>query len=260
MQDRASAAKVHLRVVRALLQREMTTRYGRSAGGYLWAVGEPLGMIAMLSLVFALISRTPALGESFVVFFASGYLSFHFYRSTADVVGGAISFNKPLMKYPAVNAFDAILARFVLQVLTNCLTATLILSGSIHITGENVQLDLGKIAAAVAAAAALGLGIGSMNAVLFQIYPTWQRVWNIANRPLFIISGIFYIPEEMPRIVQEALFYNPVVHVVSAFRSGIYPTYRPILAELTYPLAIALATFFLGLLLLRRFDAAIADN
>ena len=51
------ALRVHLRVVAALLRREMSTRYGRSSVGYLWAVAEPCGMIFALSLAFALMSR-----------------------------------------------------------------------------------------------------------------------------------------------------------------------------------------------------------
>ena len=50
----------NLRVILALMLREMTTRYGKSTGGYIWAFAEPLGMIAILSAVFSMAIRTPA--------------------------------------------------------------------------------------------------------------------------------------------------------------------------------------------------------
>ena len=38
------------RVLFALVMREMTTRFGRSSAGYLWALIEPAAFIALLSL------------------------------------------------------------------------------------------------------------------------------------------------------------------------------------------------------------------
>ena len=56
MQERVTANKSRarlsgLRVVFALIIREMSTTYGRSAGGYIWAILEPVGAIALMSLV-----------------------------------------------------------------------------------------------------------------------------------------------------------------------------------------------------------------
>ncbi len=59
-----------LRVIFALMVREMATRYGRSWGGYFWALAEPVGTIAILSLAFSQFIRTPALGDSFMLFYA----------------------------------------------------------------------------------------------------------------------------------------------------------------------------------------------
>ncbi|WP_311200115.1 hypothetical protein [Phaeobacter inhibens] len=54
-----------LRTVAALVLREMSTRYGRTPGGYLWGILEPLAAILFLSLGFSLVIRTPSLGTSF---------------------------------------------------------------------------------------------------------------------------------------------------------------------------------------------------
>jgi hypothetical protein len=47
------------RTITALILREMATTYGRSPGGYLWAVLEPVAGVALLSLVFSLALRNP---------------------------------------------------------------------------------------------------------------------------------------------------------------------------------------------------------
>ena len=63
-----------LRVLFALMVREMGTTFGRSWGGYFWAIAEPLGGILLLSLAFGLALRTPPLGSSFMLFYATGYI------------------------------------------------------------------------------------------------------------------------------------------------------------------------------------------
>ena len=109
---------VQARVLFALLMREMTTRFGRSAGGYLWALVEPVGFIALLSLAFSQIAHSPPIGRSFPLFYATGYIAFSFYNDIAALTGRAVQVNRPLLNYPAVTALDTVLARFVLQSLT----------------------------------------------------------------------------------------------------------------------------------------------
>ncbi|MCX7288621.1 MAG: hypothetical protein NTW20_13985 [Rhodobacterales bacterium] len=64
------------RSVVALMLREMSTTYGRSPGGYLWVILEPVGGIALLSLVltFGLRVKSPGLGINFPLFYATGVL------------------------------------------------------------------------------------------------------------------------------------------------------------------------------------------
>ena len=54
------------RTVMALMLREMSTTYGRSPGGYLWAVLEPLGGIAMMTLILAVGLRIREIGRAHV--------------------------------------------------------------------------------------------------------------------------------------------------------------------------------------------------
>ena len=42
------------RTVSALMLREMSTRYGRSPGGYAWALLEPVGAIIVMAIGFGL--------------------------------------------------------------------------------------------------------------------------------------------------------------------------------------------------------------
>lgn len=223
--DRVMPSFINIRVIVALMMREMTTRYGRSAGGYIWALLEPIGVIAILSFVFSYVVRSPSLGDSFPLFYASGFLVFMFYSELAAFAASGVSMNRPLLNYPRVTPIDAILARYILQFITLSVASILILSGIIWFQNIHTSYDLMAIIEAICLSALLGLGVGALNTVIFAFIPTYQNVWKIINRPMFLISGIFFIPEDLPPGIREWLLYNPVMHVTSLMRSGFYPTY-----------------------------------
>ena len=106
------------RTVMALMLREMSSTYGRNAAGYLWAVAEPIGGVVLLTVVFSLALRAPSLGDNFALFYASGMLPFSLYNDLANKVGRSIGFSKQLLFYPGVTYADAILARILLNTLT----------------------------------------------------------------------------------------------------------------------------------------------
>lgn len=249
-----------LRTISALMLREMSTRYGRSPGGYAWAVLEPMGAILLLSLGFSLLVNTPSLGNSFILFYATGYLTFNMYQQLSLTVSRSIQFSRPLLFYPAVTWSDAVLARCVLNALTSTMVSGIILVGILALLETRTTIEIGPVLFSLVLAMLLGTGVGVMNCALSGLFPTWDLVWSIATRPLFLASAIFYIYEDMPRTVQAVLWYNPLVHISGVMRSGIYPTYVPEYVSLPFVLATALLTMVLGLLLLHRHNRAILER
>lgn len=241
---------INIRVIVALMMREMTTRYGRSAGGYIWALLEPMGMIAILSIVFSYVVRSPSLGDSFPLFYATGFLPFLFYSELAAFASSAVSMNRPLLNYPRVTPIDAILARYLLQFITLSVASILIIGGIIYVEDIHTIYDFRSILTAIGLASLLGLGVGAVNTVIFAYIPTYQNVWSIINRPMFLISGIFFVIEDMPEAVRNVLWYNPVIHLTGLMRRGFYPTYDAVSASTLYVGGIAVVFISLGLLLI----------
>lgn len=249
-----------LRVIVALMVREMGTRFGRSAGGYLWAVAQPLGGIVLLSVAFSLALRAPPIGSSFMLFYATGIVPFTIFNTMSKGVAAAISSNKGLLIYPVVTALDAVLAKFALSFMTNLLIAVVLYVGIILAADLYVVLDLAMVALAFVLASLLGLGVGTLNCVLFGFFPTWKNVWAVLTRPLFIVSGIFFTYESVPQAFQAVLWWNPLVHVIGVMRAGFYGTYHPAFVSLPYVLGIALATFVIGGYLVRRHTSHLIEQ
>lgn len=248
------------RTIIALILREMSTRYGRSPGGYIWAVVEPMGAILLLSAAFSLVIRTPSLGNNFILFYASGYMTFTMYQQLSVTIARSIMFSRPLLFYPAVSWADAVLARLILNGLTGVMVSTIVFAVIFAFLETRTIIDIGTILLSLSLALLMGAGIGAMNCALLGLYPIWDLVWSIATRPLFLASGIFFIYEDMPRSIQDILWYNPLIHISGVMRMGIYPTYKPDYISLPFVLFFGLATLTLGLLLLHRHHKTILEN
>lgn len=244
----------------ALMIREMATRYGRSPGGYAWALLEPLGGVIILSVGMAIIVRTPPLGNSFVLFFATGFLPFQIYQNLSNNVARSINFSRALLFYPAVTWVDAVVARFVLNTLTDVLAMLILFTGILSVIDTSVLLDIGPILSSLGLAILTGLGVGMLNCVIFGLFPVWMQVWSIVTRPLFLVSGVIFLYDDMPKIAQDILWYNPLVHVTGLMRQGFYPTYRGDYISITYTVSVGLACLFLGIVLMGRHHRDILNN
>lgn len=240
------------KTVSALILREMATTYGRSSLGYLWAILEPVGGILVMTLIFSMAFRSPPLGTNFAFFYATGYLPFMLYLDVSNKVAVAIRYSKPLLYYPTVTFFDAICARFLLNVFTQVFVACLVFAAFMLLFEIDTQIRLNFILLGIVSAALLGLGVGTLNCFLFSFLPAFERIWTVVNRPLFLISGIFFVFEGVPELFRNWLWFNPIIHVVGFTRAGFFQTYDAAYASLLYVCSLGLVLFFIGMTLLKR--------
>ena len=239
------------RSLAALILREMATTYGRSPGGYLWAVVEPLAVIALLSFAFSLAFKAPSLGTSFPLFYATGYLPYMLFHDVSSKTALAIRFSRPLMNFSAVTWFDVVMARFLLNLFTHLAIGALVLLTMIVVEAQAVP-DLALVARTVLLVALLALAVGMMNAFLFLAFPALERVWLIVTRPLFIISGVFFLFEDVPGDIRDILWFNPLFHITGDMRRAFFSTYEASYVSPIYVLGTGLALLGMSLLLLSR--------
>jgi capsular polysaccharide transport system permease protein len=244
--------RAFLRVQNALILREVATRYGRTPGGFLWAVIEPVAAVLVLTAALSMIVHAPSLGTSFVVFYASGYLPFLFYATLQGHVQQALVYSRPLLVFPAVSWIDAIAARFVLNAVTGLTVVALVMVGLALATGQVEIAAPGRILLAIGLAALLGLGLGTLNCLLIGLFPLWGQVWAILSRPLFLVAGVIFVMEDLPTSFQDWLILTPWIHITGLFRAGLYPGYEAAYASVPIVLAWSLVPLALGLAFLQK--------
>ena len=248
--DIRSALITQTRVIYALILRETKTRYGEHKLGFLWAVIEPLIMVAIFVAIFATIrSRSAGGGMPVVPFMLTGIVPFTLFRSTMTQMQGAIALNRMLFAFPQVTTFDVIFARGILEVLLLGGVFVMLLFG-MHIAGYEIWVErpLGVLAAC-SLLALMGLGFGFIFASLSPFIPSMKQISSaVMGRPLFLSSGVFFIAEDIPAKIREYLLYNPILHILELLRSTFFQEFESAYGSWSYATTWALCTFGFGLL------------
>ncbi len=226
----------------------------------MWAILDPVGGIALLSLVFAAFFDKPPLGISFPTFYATGMLLFGMFNDVHSKIALSLLYSKQLLAYPTVTFVDAILARFILNTMTECLVAYIVFTVCFALFETRTNMDFPVILQAWALTAYLALGIGTLNCYLFARFEVMQRAWSIMMRPGFILSGTFFIFDTLPEKYQNWLWWNPLVHNIGISRSGFYSEYDAAFASPTYVIGLSTICLVTGLMLLRRHYRTLLSN
>ncbi|MEO9863433.1 MAG: ABC transporter permease [Yoonia sp.] len=249
-----------LRSITALVLREMGSTYGDSPGGYVWVVLQPIGMILILSLAFSLLVKAPSLGTSFILFYATGFLPYDMYNQMMSKVSSALKYSMAMLAYPRVTWIDAIIARYILNSVTLSTIFCIVISGILMAVETRTVITMKPILVGLLLSSLLGTGVGMVNCLLAGLFPVWQVFWKVVTRPMFLASGVLFIYEDMPRLVQDILWWNPVLHVTGLVRTGFYPNYYASYVSLEYAFGIALTLMAIGLLFLQTYHKKILNR
>lgn len=248
------------RAVSALILREMQTSNSKASGGYLWAIAEPVGGIILLTLIFSAGFRSPPLGTNFAIFYATGIVPFMAYLDMSNKVASSIRYSKGLLAYPAVTFSDALFARIIFNTITQIVISIIIFSGILYFMETRTDPEFLEIATAMLMVIMFSSAVGAMNCFLFEAFTWWQPMWGILMRPLFLLSCVFFIFDNVPPVYQDWLWWNPLVHIVGQMRHSFYPSYEGDYVSYMYVFGVSLFLFALGLALLIRYHRDLQNS
>jgi len=248
---RRSAFQRQWQVFLAVILRNMRTRFFGHGLGYLVAVAWPVAHILLLLVIFTFTHRAAPVGESMVLFAATGAVPFQCFSYLARFMMMSMMSIKPLLSFPEVKLMDVILASALQETLACCgVMMVMVLLGwafGIPIWPH----DIGEAAGALGAAILLGIGFGVLNSVISMMFQLWNFVYVLLSIGMWASSGVAFVALAVPEPFRTYLCYNPTFHIVEWMRDAYYEGYGEHLLSREYLLGFGLATLVLGLLLER---------
>ncbi len=244
------ALQVKSRVIGALVYRSLLSEHGTTRLGYIAAIFKALGKVIMLSTIFMLISRNVPVGDNLIIFLASGILPF---SMCIDLVNKIMTMNKSgrmLMTHPLITPLDIAISILILQSAITLIASIILLLGAglLGLWDYKIASLLGILLTSITAIL-LGFGVGLMNVSIVVRVPSYEKIWQLLSMPLFILSGIFYVSDMLPREALDVLKYNPLMHITESMRDSFYRGWNSSFVNQQYLLFFTTVTIFLGLFL-----------
>ncbi|WP_430911789.1 ABC transporter permease [Methylobacterium sp. sgz302541] len=223
VRTRAAAAETYLRVLHALMLRDMRTRFGGSHIGYAVVVFWPVVHTTLLVVIFVVRKMPPPVGDSAVLFVASGAVPFLMFQYISREVMKALVMNKPLTYYPQVKLVDVVFARILVEIVTGFLGLMIVFAALalLHVNPVPANPTLAMVG--YLAAIVLGIGMGTINVAIVSFFPGWLMGYTLITMLMYMASGVFFLPNFLPDQYYEIMRWSPAVQIIECVRSGYYP-------------------------------------
>lgn len=254
-QPRASflyALTIQMRVIGALILRELHTRYGRENVGYMWMFLEPALLASVIGLLHFETAHTAYGGDiKPLPFSVIGYITFILFRGIVGRSEGAIEANAPLLYHRSVTALDIVFARALLE-FASVFFVFVVMMGLLVAVG---------LASPPARPLYLMLGWGLMwwfclahsLIIMALTYEnrTLGRLVHPYNYFMTGISGAFYMVSWLPEGVRKWAEYLPSTSIFETVRYGWFESYKDDYCHYGYASAVCLVGTWVGLVLVR---------
>lgn len=233
----------------ALALKELRVRYKRSALGFLWALLNPLLMMAILTVVFSHIMQLSVKG--YAVFLLSALLPWTFFSqslsySVESIVGNGALLQKVRVSksvFPVAAVISNIL-NFLFS-LVPMVVILLVLRFPLHWTWIYMPVPL-------LALFCFTLGCGFFVAAANVFYRDVSHIIQIVLSGWFYLSPVMYSLEFLPQHYRPLFRLNPMLYLLNEFRMAIYYGQLPSPQSIAVSLAIGFTCLYAGYIIFRR--------
>ena len=244
-------------LTKALVYREITTRYRRSVLGPLWAIIQPLLLMVVFTLLRGVI-KIPSEGVPYVIFSYSALVPWTFFASSINRCGPSVLSNGNLIKKidmpREVFPLSAIVTSFFDFMMSSIVLAGMMIYFKVPLTIMLLWLPILLLTTSILA---FGIGmfiasIGCFKRDIIIATPFIVQIWLFATPVIYPTSSV---PQKWVWLYK----INPMVGIIEGFRNVLVKGQSPNLELLFYSLVITLFVLIFSWPLFRWLSQYFAD-
>jgi capsular polysaccharide transport system permease protein len=242
---------IQMRVIKALMLRELTTRFGRENIGFLWIMAEPLLFAVLVGLLWRAMKGPFESGVDVIAFTVSGYIPLVFFRSTIGRAVSSFTANGGLLYHRQIKVLDLIMVRFIVEFVGHLMAYFFIAVVLFAFEIFPVPYDLGFLVLGWLYYALFTLAITLVVAPLSEMSEVVEKFVPVTTYMMVPFSGAFYLVSSLYPGAAAVVLWSPPVHGMEMMRYGVFgPSIDPQF-DFLYPLQFCLPVLLLGLMLCR---------
>lgn len=242
---------LQMRVIGALLMREVITRFGRENVGVLWLIAEPMMFTLGVAALWSAAGLVHGSSLPIVAFAITGYSCVLMWRNSVGRCNSAIQQNLNLLYHRNVQVIDVFITRIILEMAGA--TALFIVLSLFFLTIEWISppVDLLKVVFGWLMMAWFGASLSLVIGAATAYSEIVDRIWHPAAYLLFPLSGAGFMVDWLPPAAQQVVLLLPMVHGVEIIREGYFGNVVQTHYDMGYMAVCCLILTLVGLFLVR---------
>ncbi len=247
----ATALRIQLRVIGALLLREIITRFGRTNIGFLWIFIEPMVFTLGVTALWYAAGLHYGSKLPVVAFAVTGYSSVLLWRNCATRASMAVPPNIGLLYHRNVRVLDLFLSRILLEISGTTVSFFVLSTIFVSLGWMKLPADMLLVISGWLVLAWFGFALAIIIGAMSVYSHVTEMLWGPAAYLLFPLSGAAFMVDWFPRQVQDFLLLFPMVHGIEMLRDGYFGSVVRTHYSFEYACTVTLIMTLIGLLLAR---------
>lgn len=256
-QSYGRSAIIQFRVIKALMLREVLTRYGRHNIGLFWLYLEPMLFTIGITILWNGLGLNHGSSLPITAFALTGYSTILLWRNMPNRVIMAVTANTALMYHRNVRVIDLFASRLILEFLS-VTSSFIFLTVLFWSTGFlNPPEDLLLLSGAWMMTAWFGASLALFLGAIGEKSELVEKLWHPIAYILFPISGAAVVVDAVPEASRQLMLLIPMVHCTEMIREGFFGSKVVAYYDVGYLFTWNLALTFFGLIIERRLSREI---
>jgi ABC-type polysaccharide/polyol phosphate export permease len=244
-----------------MVRRDFETRFVGSAAGWLWTVIHPLVLMLSWVFVFQYCLKVPppaGAGDNYTLYLFCGYLPWMLFQETVQRSANSMVENANLITKTLFPSEIIPVTIFLSSLISHALAFGVAIGAVRWITGHfSILIVLLPVYTALLGLFAVGI---AWIASSLQVYlRDTAQVVIVLLTGWFWLTPIFIDEHQFPPQARFLVHWNPLAHVVKAYRQRLLTWDAPPLDELLLVAAISVSAFVAGGILFRHLKRGFAD-
>jgi capsular polysaccharide transport system permease protein len=214
--------QIQLRVLGALLMREVITRYGRDNLGFLWLFLEPMLFTGGVAAVWTVTRTLHTSNLSIIAFAVTGYSAVLLWRNCGSRCCMAIPPNVGLLYHRNVRVLDLFVTRILLEIAAATASFAVLSLAFIALGLMDWPRDPGLLLSGWLLLSWFSCSLGLVLGPLTTYAEVIERLWHTLTYLILPFSGSLFMVDWLPPSVREYALWSPMVSGVEMLRGGYY--------------------------------------
>jgi len=231
--------RVQVRVIHALMIRELHTRFGRENIGFLWIMVEPLLFAGLVAIMWRFMKGPEEHGIGIIAFVVTGYIPITLFRHGIARSVVVFTANGSLLYHRQIKIIDFIISRFLIEMLGGMMAYVFIASILIYFDEFPIPADIGLLIAGWMVYALFSFSLCLIIAPLSEMSDALEKFIPVTTYIMLPFSGLFTLASWLTPTMRDYLLWSPFVHGMEMMRKGIwgdqitayYNVWNPIIAS-----------------------------